>query len=312
MRTETDLQRQSESLKKEIEQRKLMQAEIERTHRELVLASHQAGMAVVATGVLHNVGNVLNSVNVSATLVAETVRKSKVVNLHKVVGLLDEHAADLGNFFTADTKGTQLPDYLRQLSEHLASEQQSVITELGWLCKNIQHIKEIVARQQEFAKFSGVTETINVPDLIEDALRLNDASLKRHTVQVRREFANLPPINVDKHKTLQILLNLISNAKHACDASGREDKQLTIRAANGGSTVKISISDNGVGIPSENLTRIFNHGFTTKKNGHGFGLHSGANAAKEMGGSLTAYSGGPQCGALFTLELPLEPPKSKC
>jgi C4-dicarboxylate-specific signal transduction histidine kinase len=115
----------------------------------------------------------------------------------------------------------------------------------------------------------------------------------------------VPPITIEKHKVLQILVNLIRNAKHACDASGRADKQMAIRVSNGGGHVRIAISDNGVGISPENLTRIFAHGFTTKKDGHGFGLHSGVLAAQEMGGQLTVHSAGPGAGATFTLELPL-------
>jgi len=111
-------------------------------------------------------------------------------------------------------------------------------------------------------------------------------------------------MNVEKHKILQILVNLVRNAQYACDESGRADKRLTMRVANGGGRMKITVMDNGVGIPPENLTRIFNHGFTTRKGGHGFGLHGGALAAKEMGGSLTVHSDGIGHGAVFTLDLP--------
>lgn len=292
-----------------ITQRKQAEEKLREAHQQLLDVSRQAGMAEVATNVLHNVGNVLNSVNVSATLVADAARKSRAASLQKVVSLLDAHATDLGNFFATDPKGVQLPGYLRQLSEHLSREQQNTITELDLLCKNIEHIKGIVTMQQGFAKVSGVTETVHVPELLEDALRMNAASLQRHHIQVQREFAPLPPIPLDKSKTLQILVNLIRNAKHACADSGRDEKLLTVRAANSGTTIKISVRDNGVGIPPENLDRIFNHGFTTKKNGHGFGLHSGANAAKEMGGTLRVHSDGPGTGATFTLELPA-PPKA--
>ena len=135
-------------------------------------------------------------------------------------------------------------------------------------------------------------------------MRMNEGALSRHGVEVVREFESVPPMNVEKHKILQILVNLVRNAKYACDESGRADKRLTVRVANGDGRVKISVIDNGIGIPPENLTRIFNHGFTTRKGGHGFGLHSGALAAKEMGGSLTVHSGGLGQGAAFTLELP--------
>jgi signal transduction histidine kinase len=127
-------------------------------------------------------------------------------------------------------------------------------------------------------------------------------------VEVVREFGNVPPMNVEKHKILQILVNLVSNAKHACQESERADKRLTVRVANGDGRIKISVIDNGVGILPENLARVFNHGFTTRKDGHGFGLHSGALAAKEMGGSLNVHSDGPGQGAAFTLELPCPKP----
>ena len=161
--------------------------------------------------------------------------------------------------------------------------------------------------QQSYARVSGVREIINLTDLVEDSLRLNEGTLNRHHVKVIREFENLPPMNVEKHKILQILVNLVRNAKHACQESERTDKQLTVRVTNEAGLIKTSIIDNGIGIPPENLSRIFNHGFTTRKDGHGFGLHSGALAAKEMGGTLTAHSDGPGQGATFTLELPLPP-----
>jgi signal transduction histidine kinase len=160
--------------------------------------------------------------------------------------------------------------------------------------------------QQDYARVSGVVEPHRVSELVEDALRMNDSALERHQVEITRELdPHLPTINVDKHKVIQILINLVRNAKYACDESGRPDKRMILRAANGNGHVKISVTDNGVGIPSENMTRIFNHGFTTRKGGHGFGLHSGALAAKELGGTLSAQSDGPGKGATFTLELPV-------
>jgi signal transduction histidine kinase len=284
------------------------EAEREKLHKQLLETSRQAGMAEVASNVLHNIGNVLNSVNVSATLVADLARKSKVTQLAKAVALLDEHSADLADFITRDPKGVQMRDYLHQLSNHLAQEQQISIAELESLRKNIEHIKEIVAMQQSYAKISGLTEVVNVADLVEDSLRINEVALQRHKVRLVREYLDVPPITVEKHKVLQILVNLIRNAKQACNEGGCKDKQLTLHIANGDGNIKISVADNGIGILPENLTRIFNHGFTTRKGGHGFGLHSGALAVRELGGSLTARSDGHGQGAVFTLTLPQQPP----
>jgi signal transduction histidine kinase len=288
---------------RDVSDQKRMQREVDKTHQQLLLASRQAGMAEIASNVLHNVGNVLNSVNVSATLVVEKARESKISSLAKVVALLREHEQDLGAFIASDSRGKQLPGYLAQLSEYLQAEQAETVSELDSLRRNIEHIKEIVAMQQSYARVSGVKEIVNVRDLVEDSLRMNTGALSRHGVDVIREFEDAPPISVEKHKILQILVNLVRNAKYACDDSGRPDKRLTVRVTNSEGRIKIIVADNGVGIPAGNLTRIFSHGFTTRKGGHGFGLHSGALAAQEMGGRLLVHSDGPGQGATFTLEL---------
>jgi PAS domain S-box-containing protein len=285
------------------------EAKLEQVHKELLAASRMAGMAEVATSVLHNVGNVLNSVNVSASLLRDKLEKSRISSLVKAIALLKEHAADLGAFLTADSRGRQLPEFLGEVAKCLVSEREGLLKEITQLDKNIDHIKDIVSMQQNYAKVSGVVESVNVNDLVEDALRMNSGALTRHGVEIVRQLEPTPTeICVDKHKALQILVNLVRNAKYACDESNRPDKRVTMRVARADERVRITVLDNGVGIPPENMTRIFNHGFTTRKEGHGFGLHSGALAARELGGSLYAHSDGVGAGASFTLELPLQPP----
>jgi PAS domain S-box-containing protein len=293
-------------ISRDITSLKEAESRVETINKELIRASRQAGMAEVATGVLHNVGNVLNSVNVSARVVADMMRQSKVANLAKAVDLLREHESDMGVFIAKDPKGKQLPGYLAQLAEHLANEQVDGIKELEDLTKNIDHINDIVTMQQTYARVSGCAETVQPTELAEDALRMNISALARHDIEVIRDYERLlPEIVVDRHKVLQILINLVRNAKYACDEVERPDKRMTVRVFQEANRITISVADNGIGIPAENLTRIFNHGFTTRKNGHGFGLHSGAIAARELGGALHAHSDGPRQGATFTLELPL-------
>jgi signal transduction histidine kinase len=281
--------------------------ELEETHKQLVTASRQAGMAEVATSVLHNVGNVLNSVNVSVAVLSDQVQKSRLDNLGKLATMMRDHADDLGNFITTDPKGRQLPKYITQLAEYMEHEKAAVVSELGSLRKNVDHVKDIVAMQQTYARVSGVTEIVRVTDLVEDALRMNASSLVRHDVQFFREYVEpLPEITVDRHKALQVLINLIRNARQACEAADSGEKRLTVRVTGPGDRVRIEVIDNGIGIPPENLPRLFTHGFTTKKEGHGFGLHSSCLAAKEMNGSLTAHSDGLGKGATFVLELPCQ------
>ncbi len=292
---------------RDITERKRAEAKLEALHRQLLDTSRSAGMAEVATNVLHNVGNVLNTVNVSISVASDKVRKSRIANLARATGLLQEHESHLAAFLAKDPKGRQLPGYLISLANHLTGEQAEILKELQLLQANVEHIKEIVAMQQSYSKVSGVVETLPVVDLVEDALRMNAAALGRHEVQVVREYAETPSVWVERHKVLQILVNLIRNAKYALDEGTQHDKRLTVRIArNSDNFVHVSVIDNGVGIPSENLTRIFEHGFTTRKGGHGFGLHSGALAAREIGGTLTVHSDGVDKGAAFTLALPCQ------
>lgn len=292
---------------RDITQRKQYDAKMESITKQLVEISRQAGMAEVATSVLHNVGNVLNSVNVSCSVVSDRIRKSRVSSVAKTADLLRQHDGDLAAFFTNDPAGRKLPEFIAKLAARLTEEQVEVLQELQSLGQNIEHIKDIVAVQQNYAKnIGGVRETLPIAPLVEDVLRMNEQGLARHNVEIIREYAEVPPVSMEKHKVLQILVNLVRNAKHALTEQPHPARRLIVRISSNGERVSISLTDNGVGIAPENLTRIFAHGFTTKKDGHGFGLHSGVLAAQDMGGRLFAHSDGPGLGATFTLELPLK------
>ena len=283
--------------------------ELQQAQTQLLGAARVAGMAEIATNVLHNVGNVLNSVNISAGLVGTQLRTSKLKGLARAVKLMDEHSHDLGDFLTHDTRGKMMPGYLRDLAQVLEGEHDAMAGELDKLAKSIDHIKEVVATQQSYAGASHVVESLQFEELLDDALRMNAGALTRHKVDVVKHIAVLPALPLDRHRLLQILVNLISNAKHAMsDTSGRSPCITIVAAladAAEGSVLRITVDDNGEGIPPENLTRVFAHGFTTRKNGHGFGLHSCVLAAQEMGGRLSAQSDGLGHGATFTLEIPI-------
>jgi ligand-binding sensor domain-containing protein/signal transduction histidine kinase len=303
-----ELEAQKARLEGEIEERKRMQLEVERIHRQLMDASRQAGQAEVASSVLHNVGNVLNSVNTSASIITDQVRDSKVADVSQVAELLIEHQNDLAEFLVRQGRGEPVINYLKALGQRLVSEQATLLKELQELVRNIDHIKEIVAMQQSYAQVSGIMEKQSIPMLVDDALRMHAAALTRHRVQVIRQFDPIPDVLVDKHKVLQILVNLISNAKYALSESAATERLLTLGVKlDKDNLVRVSVADNGVGILEENLDRIFSLGFTTRQNGHGLGLHSGFFAAREMGGTLLVHSDGPGKGATFTLVFPAQP-----
>jgi signal transduction histidine kinase len=283
-------------------------AELKEAHKKLVDVARQSGMAEIATNVLHNVGNVLNSIHTSVSLAREQLSKLRLEQVARVASMFEERKADLPVFLTQDERGRKVPPYLRQLGANLLQERERIATLLEEVDRYTAHIGTIVKLQQGYARAPSMNEPVRLEELVEDALRMQDAPLAQHSVKVERQLASLPPVMLDKHKVLMILINLVSNARYAMDGVPEGERRLTVSVeppADG--RLRIEVRDNGMGIAPELLTRIFQRGFTTRSEGHGFGLHSSALAAQQLGGSLLARSEGPGKGASFTLELPYQP-----
>ncbi|MFK7789801.1 MAG: sensor histidine kinase, partial [Phycisphaeraceae bacterium] len=286
----------------ELEQR------VQKQTADLLQVSRQAGMAEIATGVLHNVGNVLNSVNLSADMIANTVNGSRLTSLGKLADLLSEEKHQLGAFVTDDPRGSCIPDFLEKIHETLSDEQGKVQDELEQLVTGVEHIKEIVRLQQVSATTtSNVASLIDPVELMNQAVTINLIAMERHAIVLERDYEpNLPKVTIEKHKTLQILINLLNNAKKATCHTSIDERRITlqIRYLRDEGIILFEVTDNGMGIDPDNLAQLFQHGFSKFEDGHGFGLHSGACAATEMNGSLTAESGGVGAGATFRLSLP--------
>ena len=303
-RREEELRHVNESLEQRVEERT---RELKEVHLQLVQTARRAGMAEIATNVLHNVGNVLNSVYTSAQLAKERMTDMRLEYVGRVAGMLQENQSDLGTFLTQDARGRNLMPFLSKLGQNLLDERKQIVTLLEDVGRYTEHVGDIVKVQQNYARTPRLQEPVHLAGLVEDALRINAAGLTRHQVKVERQLAELPPLLTDKHKTLMILVNLVSNAKYAMDGVPVNERHLIIKLEHPPSNhVRLSIHDNGMGIAPEMLTRIFQYGFTTREEGHGFGLHSSALAAQEMGGALTVHSEGPGRGATFTLEMPYQ------
>lgn len=283
-----------------------MVEELNRSNRKLVETARQAGMTEMAVDVLHNVGNVLNSVGVTAQDLKRRISQSKMASLQPLIELMEQQGEALPDFIANDPRGQKLPSYLSALGSHLNDEHQVITTGLNELERHIQHIQDIVHLQQSYSRTIGLTERVDIVEVIDDAIALNKVAVQQYGIRIEKDLASMPKVVLDRQKLLQILTNLISNARQALHNGDAAHKQIHIRMyCSEPKTFRIEVSDNGMGIAEENLTRIFQHGFTTRQDGHGFGLHSSAIAAFEMDGTLQAESPGPGRGATFTIELPI-------
>ncbi len=284
--------------------------DLKKTQALLADASRRAGMSEIAKRILHNVGNVLNSVNTSSFVVNQIFQQMQFTRLQDLVELIRQHEADLAGFFTRDEKGQHTLPYLESLQEQWTTQKARGLDELTRQKGHIDRIADIVAAQQEFVGSTGVMDTIALDLLINASLEMSDVAAAKDEIQITREFEPLPPIRGESYKLVQILIHLLNNAEHALAERDAEERRLTIRTKLvEDQRVQISVIDNGSGIPRDKLTKVFVQGFTTKPSAAGYGLHNCANSATEMGGSLTCRSDGPDQGAEFLLEIPLSPPK---
>jgi len=303
-----ELEATNTSLHIEMDQRKKAEAEKEKLYQQLMNASRQAGMADVASSVLHNVGNVLNSINVSTDTLLKTLKKPMVGDVCRIASMFNDHQDNLQEFLTADPKGKQIPAYLGLVAESLSGSHQTIQGELDSLVKKVDHIKQVIMSQQDIARAGNIREPASSEDLMEQALLMALPEPEKYHIQVVREYSLVPTIMTDRHQVLQVLVNLITNAKNAMVEHSGTTRCLTLRIGVFSDRTPFSrfeVVDTGGGIKQDNLPKLFAQGFTTRKAGHGLGLHSAAIVAKNLGGALHAQSAGEGQGATFTLDLPL-------
>jgi signal transduction histidine kinase len=291
----------------DITRRKQAEQKVTSLNQQLLTAARQAGMADIATSILHNVGNILNSANVSLGILQETIQKPYLKKSVAAIELLKEHQDTMENYLTKDPKGQLIPKYFLAILGALKTEDETLTREISNLMTHLQHIREIIAMQQMFSGVFGITEKVFLPEIIDSALQMSGYPSFFKNIQVNKVYKKNPFVIIDKSKLLQILINLTRNAKDAVIENDKEiKKEITffIDKSKSDHEIVLKVSDNGIGIAPENLTKIFSFGFTSKPNGHGVGLNSSAIAAKEMGGSLHAESKGIGQGAIFTLTIP--------
>lgn len=290
---------------RDISKRHHAEKERRESQKQLVTVARQAGMMQVASSVLHNVGNVLNSVNVTASLLAEKLKNSEMHLILKVAGLLSEHAADMADYIQTE-QGKMIPQLIIQLADYWSKQTAVIDGEFDSMRKNIEHIKNTIKLQQSMAGVIGIQEYVSISQLISDLLKMYAGDLAAYNINVIKEYEGVVDMYIDKGRLLQILVNLLRNAIDSLKQVPEDRRKLIIGIRQENKMLSIVFTDNGVGIPEENLVKIFSFGFTSKEGGHGFGLHASSCLAHEMHGALQVNSAGVGQGACFTITLPYE------
>ncbi len=278
--------------------------ELKDTQEKLIKKAHKAGMADIATGTLHNIGNILSSVKTSTQFIRNNYKSEFFDKFKKANTLLRENKDNIEDFILHNPKSKKLIQYYLKLEEGIDEDTGIIKEHIDRLSDKVEAIADVIAAQQSYAGAASLTENFNLSDIIEDALTMQQESLSEYNISIEKEFNDIQEVPVQKTKLIHLLVNLINNAKDAMTKISPEKRKLTIMLSSENENVNIKIKDTGIGISSENLQKIFSHGYTTKKDGHGFGLHSCANYMTEMNGRMWAESEGEDKGATFVMAFP--------
>ena len=304
-----ELKEENEQLRTELT-RKISEIEkiaerLRKAEEELEEKSQNEGMAEIAAGVLHNVANVLSSVNSSNTFIQDTAKYSKVDGLIKANKLLREHIDHIDQFIFEDPRGKKLLNYYLKLEEPLRKEREDIVSQSERLDEKISIINDVITAQQSHAMSGQITSETVLSEIVESTLSLQEDLLADYELDVTTDLKAKTPVIAQRSKLIHVLVNFIKNAGESMEENHPENKKLTIKTWEDSYKVYLSVTDNGLGIKGENIDKIFSHTYTTKKKGHGFGLHSSANYMKEMGGKIKVSSEGRGKGTTFTLVFPI-------
>ncbi len=274
------------------------------TQDELAKTAHQAGMSEIATGTLHNIGNILNSIKTSAYVIKEIKNNSVLSDLKRANELLKKNMDALESFVLENPKGVKLMAYYMKIEEGINKEEGSIQQHVSRLVTMIDTITGIIAAQQGYGSKNGEAQETVLSDVMEDALTMQAGTIERYKIKIVKDFNNTPGIPAHKTMLLHILINLIRNARDAMLRTPINERKLDLKIESDEQATYIKVRDTGHGITEDNKRKIFSHGFTTKEGGHGFGLHSCVSYMNEMGGSILADSEGQDKGATFILKFP--------
>ena len=264
-------------------------------------------MAEVARGVLHNAGNVMNSITTATFQIESAVEKSSPDGLEKLVELLKTEK-DLGAFFATDKRANQVLPYLEKILQAQRSYREVMQSEIGVLQSGIGHLSGIIQSQHAFADKPNFVESIDPTCVVNDSINLVNEAFARHGVTLTSEFQTVPSVLVDRNRLTQVILNFLTNAKDALKANDPGNRKIHIELLKltDGNVVRIRVSDNGPGVPIHLKDKIFSSGFTTKDSGLGHGLHYCAVSAMELGWKIGLDTNLGEFRTIFYLDIPFE------
>jgi len=279
----------------------LLLEKLEKSYKKLVEQAHKEGMADIAAGILHNIGNAFSSVNSSVQIMRDLVNKSPVNDLKKANELLEKNIEDIEDFISNNVKGKKLMHFYLKLGLSIKEFRNQMLYHINRLDEKIYSIDDMITAQQSYAGVESIPEKFDLANVLEDVLKVNSEFLDKSNIKVVKKYLDMPQAVIHKGKLFHILTNIIKNAREAMSETKQDSRRLVITLSEDDKGKYIRIADSGCGIPESIIERIFTYGFTTKKEGQGFGLYSCENYMAEMGGEIWAESEGPGMGAEFIL-----------
>ena len=273
------------SLAREVVERERAVEELRLNQQQLVQADKMAALGILVSGVAHEI----NNPNGAILLNVQTLRETYLDALE----VLDDHFHEKGDFQLGGLPYARVRDEVPRILDEMA--------------EGSRRIRRIVEDLKDFARSEDAPrrEPLDLNAVVKAAVRLIDPSIRKATARFEAAYGEgLPPVNANAQRIEQVVVNLVLNACQALPGPACSVRIATSHAADR-ETVVLTVEDEGVGIPEENLSRLTNPFFTTKREtgGTGLGLSVSEGIVKEHGGALE-FRSRPGEGTVVTLSLP--------
>jgi signal transduction histidine kinase/DNA-binding LacI/PurR family transcriptional regulator len=275
---------------------------LESSYQKLAEQAHREGMADISSEILHNTGNILNSVNASVHLMKDVIDNSAINDLIKANRMLEENLDDIEDFINHNPKGKKLFHFYIGLGSSFTELQNQLLHYINRLDNKVQSINEIIAAQQNYAGVIEIMEELDITSVVNDAIKLFSESLDNYRIQVVKEYRDVPKVMAQRMKLFPILINIISNAEEAMFDNPEKERKLIFTIHGDSQGKYIRVTDNGCGIPADSLDKIFKNGSVIQNDHYGFGLYRCAKYMSEMGGKIWAESPGPGKGTTIVIQ----------
>ena len=268
-------------------------AKIRNQQQKLIEDAYNKGLIEVTSGIIHNIGNIVNVISLSFDELITSKENNEGILPKFLDSVILKELNEISDLANISPNLNKTKEILPKLLEYNEEFEQEFKGKIEFLLKKVYHLKEVVQLQQNFVGSLGTEDYNDITAITDEVLEIYDSSLIKRNIKVQKTYTDKPKILCDKAQIIQLISNFIKNSYEAIEEKDMKEGLIKITSYVKDSIFYLELYDNGIGIKENNLNKLFEFGYSTKKengSGSGFGLHSCKSIVEKYGGTISVES----------------------